>query len=95
MGFTLILATLDGLDVGLLEDVIDEDDFDDDDCVEDMSLAHMLMSVGNSGYEDETHFITKFTCGEWLHGESSYEDDKVDDSRLIVVRMSQFFISLW
>ncbi|GJZ48304.1 hypothetical protein Tco_0602136 [Tanacetum coccineum] len=31
MGFTLILATLDGLDVGLLGDVIDEDDYDDDD----------------------------------------------------------------
>ncbi|GJT74185.1 putative nucleotidyltransferase, ribonuclease H [Tanacetum coccineum] len=30
MGFTLILATLDGLDVGLLEDVIGEDDCDDD-----------------------------------------------------------------
>ncbi|GJU90229.1 hypothetical protein Tco_1302652 [Tanacetum coccineum] len=30
MGFTLILATLDGLDVGLLGDVIGEDDFDDD-----------------------------------------------------------------
>ncbi|GJU21023.1 hypothetical protein Tco_1154365 [Tanacetum coccineum] len=29
MGFTLILATLDGLDVGLLGDVIDEDDCDD------------------------------------------------------------------
>ncbi|GJQ96443.1 hypothetical protein Tco_0007582 [Tanacetum coccineum] len=31
MGFTLILATLDGLDVGLLGDVIDENDCDDDD----------------------------------------------------------------
>ncbi|GJW76540.1 hypothetical protein Tco_0138222 [Tanacetum coccineum] len=30
MGFTLILAILDGLDVGLLEDVIGEDDCDDD-----------------------------------------------------------------
>ncbi|GJV60353.1 hypothetical protein Tco_1466453 [Tanacetum coccineum] len=30
-GFTLILATLDGFDVGLLGDVIDEDDCDDDD----------------------------------------------------------------
>ncbi|GJT77403.1 hypothetical protein Tco_1044128 [Tanacetum coccineum] len=30
MGFTLILATLDGLDVGLLGDVIGEDDFDND-----------------------------------------------------------------
>ncbi|GJX69153.1 hypothetical protein Tco_0304880 [Tanacetum coccineum] len=30
MGFILILATLDGLDVGLLEDVIGEDDCDDD-----------------------------------------------------------------
>ncbi|GKF54928.1 hypothetical protein Tco_0165268, partial [Tanacetum coccineum] len=30
MGFTLILATLDGLDVGLLRDVIGEDDYDDD-----------------------------------------------------------------
>ncbi|GJQ91374.1 hypothetical protein Tco_0002513 [Tanacetum coccineum] len=30
MGFTLILATLDGLDVGLLKDVIGEDDCDDD-----------------------------------------------------------------
>nr|GEY41001.1 hypothetical protein [Tanacetum cinerariifolium] len=30
MGLTLILATLDGLDVGLLGDVIDEDDCDDD-----------------------------------------------------------------
>ncbi|GJW55864.1 hypothetical protein Tco_0099949 [Tanacetum coccineum] len=30
MGFTLILATLDGLDVGLLGDFIDEDDCDDD-----------------------------------------------------------------
>nr|GEX80180.1 hypothetical protein [Tanacetum cinerariifolium] len=30
MGLTLILATLDGLDVGLLEDVIREDDCDDD-----------------------------------------------------------------
>ncbi|GJZ72524.1 hypothetical protein Tco_0636375, partial [Tanacetum coccineum] len=30
MGFTLILATLDGLDVGLLGDVTGEDDCDDD-----------------------------------------------------------------
>ncbi|GKF05220.1 hypothetical protein Tco_0035888, partial [Tanacetum coccineum] len=30
MGFTLILATLDGLDVGLLGDVIGEDDCDKD-----------------------------------------------------------------
>ncbi|GKF56158.1 hypothetical protein Tco_0166498, partial [Tanacetum coccineum] len=30
MGFTLILTTFDGLDVGLLGDVIDEDDCDDD-----------------------------------------------------------------
>nr|GEV29898.1 hypothetical protein [Tanacetum cinerariifolium] len=30
MGFTLILATLDGLDVGLLGDIIGEDDCDDD-----------------------------------------------------------------
>ncbi|GJV27372.1 hypothetical protein Tco_1383820 [Tanacetum coccineum] len=30
MGYTLILATLDGLDVGLIGDVIDEDDCDDD-----------------------------------------------------------------
>ncbi|GJS58813.1 suppressor of ABI3-5 isoform X1 [Tanacetum coccineum] len=30
MGFTLILSTLDGLDVGLLGDVIGEDDCDDD-----------------------------------------------------------------
>ncbi|GJW32278.1 hypothetical protein Tco_0052310 [Tanacetum coccineum] len=39
MGVTLILATLDGLDVGLLEDVIDKDDCDDDDCDEEMSLV--------------------------------------------------------
>ncbi|GJS39096.1 hypothetical protein Tco_0564139 [Tanacetum coccineum] len=39
MGFTLILDTLDGLDVGLLEDVIGENDFDDDDCDEEMSLS--------------------------------------------------------
>nr|GEY04864.1 hypothetical protein [Tanacetum cinerariifolium] len=30
MGLTLILAALDGLDVGLLGDVIGEDDCDDD-----------------------------------------------------------------
>nr|GEX27472.1 hypothetical protein [Tanacetum cinerariifolium] len=30
MGLTLVLATLDGLDVGLLGDVIVEDDCDDD-----------------------------------------------------------------
>ncbi|GJZ15649.1 hypothetical protein Tco_0551326 [Tanacetum coccineum] len=30
MGFTLILATLEGLDVGLLGDIIGEDDCDDD-----------------------------------------------------------------
>ncbi|GJT19947.1 hypothetical protein Tco_0878653 [Tanacetum coccineum] len=30
MGFTLILATFDGLDVGLLGDVIGEDDCNDD-----------------------------------------------------------------
>ncbi|GKB02311.1 hypothetical protein Tco_0830400, partial [Tanacetum coccineum] len=30
LGFTLILATLDGLDTGLLGDVIGEDDCDDD-----------------------------------------------------------------
>ncbi|GKE93443.1 hypothetical protein Tco_1574538 [Tanacetum coccineum] len=30
MGFTFILATLDGLDMGLLGDVIGEDDCDDD-----------------------------------------------------------------
>ncbi|GKA01017.1 hypothetical protein Tco_0673682 [Tanacetum coccineum] len=48
MGFTLILATFDGLDVGLLEDVIveddrDDDDCDDDDCDEEMSLVRMLV----------------------------------------------------
>ncbi|GKC64792.1 gag-pol polyprotein [Tanacetum coccineum] len=43
MGFTLILATLDGLDVCLLEDVIDEDDCDDDDYDEEMSLVRMLV----------------------------------------------------
>ncbi|GJY09020.1 hypothetical protein Tco_0377205, partial [Tanacetum coccineum] len=43
MGFTVILATLDGLDVGLLEDVIGEDDSDDDDCDEEMSLVRMLV----------------------------------------------------
>ncbi|GJU36090.1 hypothetical protein Tco_1184444 [Tanacetum coccineum] len=32
------MATFDGLDVGLLEDVIGEDDCDDDDCDEEMSL---------------------------------------------------------
>ncbi|GJU39880.1 hypothetical protein Tco_1192837 [Tanacetum coccineum] len=31
MGFILILATFDGLDVGLLGDAIGEDDCDDDD----------------------------------------------------------------
>nr|GEX24359.1 hypothetical protein [Tanacetum cinerariifolium] len=30
MGLTLVLATLDGLDVGLLGDVIGEDDYDED-----------------------------------------------------------------
>ncbi|GJT50364.1 hypothetical protein Tco_0976521 [Tanacetum coccineum] len=39
IGFTLILATFDGLDVGLLEDVIGEDDCNDDDCDEEMSLS--------------------------------------------------------
>ncbi|GJT23513.1 hypothetical protein Tco_0893450 [Tanacetum coccineum] len=39
----LILATFDGLDVGLLEDIIDEDDCDDDDCDEEMSLVRMLV----------------------------------------------------
>ncbi|GJZ69104.1 hypothetical protein Tco_0632654 [Tanacetum coccineum] len=43
MGFTLILATLDGLDVGLLEDVIGEDDRYDDDYDEEMSLVRMLV----------------------------------------------------
>ncbi|GKF52183.1 hypothetical protein Tco_0148650, partial [Tanacetum coccineum] len=43
MGFTLILATFDGLDVGLLEDVIGEDDCDDDDCNKEMSLVRMLV----------------------------------------------------
>ncbi|GKA11224.1 hypothetical protein Tco_0690657 [Tanacetum coccineum] len=43
MGFTLILATLDGLDVGLLEDVIGKDDCDDDDCDEEMSLEEVTI----------------------------------------------------
>ncbi|GKF71228.1 hypothetical protein Tco_0207342 [Tanacetum coccineum] len=50
MGFTLILATLDALDVGLLEDVIGEDDCDDDDCDEEMSLVRMLVD-GTHAYE--------------------------------------------
>ncbi|GJZ74196.1 hypothetical protein Tco_0638342 [Tanacetum coccineum] len=37
----LILATFDGLDVGLFEDVIGEDDCDDDDYDEEMSLVRM------------------------------------------------------
>ncbi|GJU31190.1 putative reverse transcriptase domain-containing protein [Tanacetum coccineum] len=79
--FTLILATFDGLDVGLLEDVIGEDDCDDDDCDEEMSLVRMSLMVNECPrYEDEKHFICYFTCGNWLHGESSCEDDKVDDS---------------
>ncbi|GKA65666.1 serine/threonine-protein kinase STY17-like protein [Tanacetum coccineum] len=40
MGFTLILATFDGLDVGLLEDVIGEDD-----CDEEMSLVEYHLCV--------------------------------------------------
>ncbi|GJS03998.1 hypothetical protein Tco_0320506, partial [Tanacetum coccineum] len=39
----LILATFDGLDMGLLEDVIGEDDCDDDDCDEEMSLVGILV----------------------------------------------------
>ncbi|GKE08993.1 hypothetical protein Tco_1412544, partial [Tanacetum coccineum] len=39
----LILATFNGLDVGLLEDVIGEDDCDDDDCDEEMPLVRMLV----------------------------------------------------
>ncbi|GJU03817.1 hypothetical protein Tco_1114155 [Tanacetum coccineum] len=39
----LILATFDGLDVGLFEDVIGENDCDDDDCDEEMSLVRMLV----------------------------------------------------
>ncbi|GJW93212.1 hypothetical protein Tco_0172884 [Tanacetum coccineum] len=39
----LILATFDGLDMGLFEDVIDEDDCDDDDCDKEMSLVRMLV----------------------------------------------------
>ncbi|GJV39046.1 hypothetical protein Tco_1417486 [Tanacetum coccineum] len=39
MGFTLILATFDGLDMGLLKGVIGEDDCDDDDCDKEMSLV--------------------------------------------------------
>ncbi|GKF36260.1 hypothetical protein Tco_0113018, partial [Tanacetum coccineum] len=38
----LILDTFDGLDVGLFEDVIGEDDCDDDDC-DEMSLVRMLV----------------------------------------------------
>ncbi|GJT73776.1 hypothetical protein Tco_1033062 [Tanacetum coccineum] len=46
MGFTLILATLDGLDMGLLKDVVGEDDCDDDDdCDEEMSLIEYLLCV--------------------------------------------------
>ncbi|GKA25671.1 hypothetical protein Tco_0711780 [Tanacetum coccineum] len=41
MGFILILATFDGLDVGLLEDVIGEDDCDDDDYDKEMSLVRI------------------------------------------------------
>ncbi|GJU54812.1 putative reverse transcriptase domain-containing protein [Tanacetum coccineum] len=43
MGFTLILATLDCLDVGLLGDVIGEDDCDDDDWYQEP--RYMSMSV--------------------------------------------------
>ncbi|GJT87318.1 hypothetical protein Tco_1069035 [Tanacetum coccineum] len=39
----LILATFDGLDVDLFEDVIGEDNCDDDDCDEEMSLVRMLV----------------------------------------------------
>ncbi|GJU37580.1 hypothetical protein Tco_1185934 [Tanacetum coccineum] len=48
-----------------------------------------LTSMGGSGGK------SLLDCREWLHGKSSCEDDKVDDSRLVVVRMTQFFISLW
>ncbi|GKD26774.1 hypothetical protein Tco_1232988 [Tanacetum coccineum] len=43
--FTLILATFNDLDVGLLEDVIGEDDCDDDDCDEEMSLVRMIVMM--------------------------------------------------
>ncbi|GJX19882.1 hypothetical protein Tco_0222559 [Tanacetum coccineum] len=39
----LILATFDGLDVGLLEDVIGEDDCDDDDCDERSHGDNMIV----------------------------------------------------
>ncbi|GJR49724.1 hypothetical protein Tco_1400245 [Tanacetum coccineum] len=43
----LILATFDGLDVGLFEDVIGEDDCDDDDCDEEMSLVRIIDPTKN------------------------------------------------
>ncbi|GJS20292.1 hypothetical protein Tco_0448924 [Tanacetum coccineum] len=71
MGFTLILATLDGLDVGLLEDVIGEDDCDDDcdddDCDEEMSLVRMEKKLRN------INFYVKFKVAKQIEITSCYK----------------------
>ncbi|GJW11027.1 hypothetical protein Tco_1576854 [Tanacetum coccineum] len=63
MGFTLILATFDGLDVGLLEDVIGEDDCDNDDCDEEMLLVR-IGGGGTLGGGDNRGFRYPFVEGD-------------------------------
>ncbi|GJR45715.1 hypothetical protein Tco_1313818 [Tanacetum coccineum] len=76
MGFTLILATLDGLGVGLLEDVIGKDNCDDDDCDEEMSLVRIGLVAGCGGWEEslgggDMEFRLTFDVGDDERGDDA------------------------
>ncbi|GJW02298.1 hypothetical protein Tco_1561154 [Tanacetum coccineum] len=87
MGFTLILATLDGLDVGLLGDVIGEDDCDDDGCDDDdksVTCAIVRLSI------KEVHDVKLRGVRDTLNRKSNNivdtpsEEDLIDEISLVL-----------
>ncbi|GJX17270.1 ubiquitin carboxyl-terminal hydrolase 20-like protein [Tanacetum coccineum] len=85
-GFTLILATLNGLDVGLLLDVIGKDECDDDDCDDDGCDDDDKRLTNTFAYEIEnTHNLTtsleSFTKAENLENkEIKFTCDKCNQN---------------
>ncbi|GKB14214.1 hypothetical protein Tco_0848137 [Tanacetum coccineum] len=73
MGFTLILATLDSLDVGLLGDVIGEDDCDDD----EVTLDPLMKNVPVIVLSDEDSDVPATNKRRRLTKNGSIENDNV------------------
>ncbi|GJW82019.1 hypothetical protein Tco_0145994 [Tanacetum coccineum] len=86
MGFTLILATLDGLDVCLLRDVIGEDDCDDDGSKPMTPFVHTRPAVNEVHSNDNQIFDNvDYQLSQDMHQEEHLDSDaetEIDDNTI-------------